>query len=226
MKIKFLLITIAVNAFIVKAQGQIEEIQFRYYQSTPDYVNRHLSDETISGKVKKISDDYIWLKLGLINTETSEKSKDAPKAWAIHYEGEDYFNMDYVTDFAAPNFYMKFDVTGHYSLIILDDEDFATLEKARQDSYYGGGLSGVLINDAVTWGGSWLNESGEKMKLIFVNLGHLSLKSKRGTNAPGFLLTKALLKDLIQQKDEKKVAEYKVEEIIEIIQAKNQAKQQ
>ena len=218
MKIKFLVLIIIVLSGQTYSQ---DTLAVKLFMSTNDLLNSKVTEDNVLAIVNESGENYLAVRK-IIDANTLKKSKPAQTAWAIEFRGEPYFNMKYMDNFIGTDFFVKFDVIGHYSLLWLDQEGFSALERHRKQEYRTAG-GAMLMDDATTWAGSWYDQEGNKYKLFFINTKHLSiLLPKNVKNAPGYLFNKTILKDILGDKsDDKRVADYTVEEIRKIIKEFN-----
>ena len=198
-----------------------DTLAVKLIMSTKDLLNNQVTNDNVLAIVKESGENYLAVKK-IIDANTLKKSKPAQMAWAIEFRGEPYFNMKYMDNFIGTDFFVKFDIVGHYCLLWLDMDGFRALEWHRKQEYRTAG-GGMLMDDATTWAGSWHDQSGNKYKLFFINTKHLTIiLPKKVKNAPGYLFNKSILKSIIGDKpDDKKIGEYTLEEIREIIREAN-----
>ena len=144
---------------------QIKESPIKLYQTTIDFKNDSIWKVDAIALIKNESESHIQIKK-IIDSKTRKNIKRGISAWAIEYNGQKYLNLGYSGDLNNWGIYMKFDIIGKYSAIIIDDKTPYIIKNGG--GYYGGGLTGVLIKESANWNKSWRDENDGKKKFLFI----------------------------------------------------------
>jgi len=191
----------------------------KLYETTKDYLNNNPMDVHVRAVIKDSSKQHITVKK-FIDAETGLKNKKALSAWALNYNGKNYFNLGYSDDVNHWRSYAKFDIEGRYCAIIVDDNSPVVLR--TNGNYYGGGLTGVLISESSKWNKNWKDKNGKKKKIIFIDTQKIKPKlMNRNPGSLGNYLTRRQLKKIIKayniDVNTDKIKDVSFEKVIEII---------
>ena len=195
------------------------------YKTTGDFINNNPMQLNASAIIAYKSDQHITLK-SIIDPVTGMRIKNATSAWAIKYNGKNYFNLGYSDDLNNWNSYAKFDIEGKICAIFIDENSPNVLKASS--TYYGGGLAEVLIKESTKWGKNWKDKNGNKKKILFIDTNKLKVvNGRRNTGSLGNYLTREQLKELIIKhrinfniNNIKEISFEKVVEIIKLINSK------
>lgn len=124
------------------ALSQVKVAKVDLYKTSQDFFEDKLWDVYASVIIKEEGEKYLIIE-NFILPKTREVFKEGISAWAIEHKGEKYFNMAYHVS-SRWRVYVKFDIIGKYSAIIIDENSH---NKVGVDfnPYYGGGLQGLLF---------------------------------------------------------------------------------
>jgi hypothetical protein len=211
--ISFLLLVM----FLVSDASTQENIAASYYFSTEDFIAQRKSDQPIVLEIKKKGPEYIQVK-DFVDPMTGEESREARKAWAIEVEDETYLNLLHSISSKAVGLLIKLDLTGRFCLAVMDEE-FVDVHNKETPALYGGGIAGAMLNEGGMYGGMFLDSTGVKKRIFFVDTKDLSIVIPyKGKNAPIDLLTVNTLKWLVGKENFKgRKWDYTVEEIVAIV---------
>src|SRR5690606_9201883 len=135
---------------------------------------------------------------GVFDLKTGKKNKKGISAWAIEYNGNNYFNLGYSNDVNHWGSYAKFDIEGKYCVIIIDDNSPYILKTTSQN--YGGGLAGVLMAESLKWGKNWKDENGIKKRLLFIDTEDVQYSMmNRNESSHGNYLTRNQFKMILKE---------------------------
>ncbi|PRX47309.1 hypothetical protein [Salegentibacter salegens] len=196
------------------------------YETTSDYLNKKPMRVDAGILVKDQSTQHITIK-GIFNRKTGEKIDKAISAWAMEYRDNNYFNLGYSTDLNHWNSYVKFDIEGKYSAVIIDDNSPYVLKTTSNS--YGGGIAGSLIAESLKWNKNWKDKNGDKKKILFIDTQDISPKKlNRNASSHGDYLTRKQFEKLMEETNtslsEEKIKDIEFEKVIEIIEAANKTK--
>lgn len=193
------------------------------YETTKDFVNDNPMQLKASAIIRNESNKHFTIKK-IIDPISGMKIKRGISAWSIKYKGNNYFNLGYSGDLNHWKSYAKFDIEGRICAIIIDENSPNVLK--TNGTYYGGGLTGVLIGESTKWGKSWKDKKGNRKKILFIDTKR-TLRKNAGRN-PGSLgnyLTRKQLKELIKNNnikvDTDRIKDISFEKVIEIIEMIN-----
>lgn len=173
--------------------SQFKESPISLYKTTQDFLNGKKWDGKAIAVIKEEHEKYLLLNQ-IIDSTLNKPLKQGFSTWAIEYNGEKYFNLAYSTDLNHNKLFVKFDVTGPYCAIFIDRNAPNLLKNSG--TYYGGGLTGVLIKESAKWGKNWKDESGADVKILFVNTSVLL----SGACSPGNYLTRTYLTQIAKRR--------------------------
>lgn len=180
--------------------SQVTQSPIKLYQTTRDFIKGTVWEVDAIALIVNESEHHIQIEK-IIDSETKKTIKRGTSAWATEYKSEKYFNLGYSGDLNRWGYYIKFDIIGRYSVIIIDDTiPFNTKTDTR---YYGAGLNDVLIGESNKWGKKWENNNDEKKKILFMDLHDLDRKSHFSHNAQcttANYLTRNKLKEIMGEK--------------------------
>ena len=193
------------------------------YETTNDFTTNSPMQIKANAVIKKESNQHITIKK-IIDPISGMKIKRAISAWAIKYNGNNYFNLGYSNDLNNWKSYAKFDIEGKICAIIIDKNSPNILKNSS--TYYGGGLTGVLIGESTKWGKNWKDKKGNKKKILFIDTSNtLNKINGRNQGSLGNYLTRKDLKELIKKYqiniDTNNINEISFEKAIEIIKMIN-----
>ncbi len=205
------LISVILFCFTSLTKAQVNEIATHYYFSTDDYLNGRLSESEVILVVKRIGDDYIYVK-DVLDPLTRKRSKTGMKAWAIEYNGNVFMNLMYSQQTEAAQFYVMIDIKGKFCVAIMEQEFLKSLKEASPDLIMPGLLPSLAVALAESWGTDFADSTGTLKKILIVDTRQILPESK---NSPGEFLNRSKLKWFLGQKQlDRKPEEYSVEEIL------------
>lgn len=223
-EIKQMFLLVIVFLTLQNSYSQVTESPIKLYQNTRDFIKGTAWEVNAIALIEHESDHHIQIKK-IIDSVTKKSIKRGTSAWAIEYKGEKYFNLGYSGDLNRWNHYIKFDVIGRYSVIIIDDT--IPFNTKADTGYYGAGLSGVLIGESNKWGKKWKNNNDEKKKILFIDLHDLDRKSHFSYNAQcttANYLTRTKLKEIMGEKfPDINVKDVSFDQAMEIINSLNES---
>lgn len=195
----------------------------KLYETTETFQNNHPMDVNAGVLLKDQSDQHITIK-GIFDLKTGEKIDKGISAWAMEFNGENYFNLGYSTDVNHWSSYSKFDVEGKYSLVIIDDNSPDILK--RTSNSYGGGLTGALIAESLKWGKNWKDSDGVKKKILLIDSGDISRAAgNRNRSSHGNYMTRKQFQKILDETGtsltEGKIKDIEFEKVLEIIEMAN-----
>ncbi len=195
----------------------------KYFESTLEYTKNELSrDSIIPDGVKRVSKRLIKVKK-LIDPETGKKSKKIKIPWAIFSGSDAYFNLFYCNDMFSPGLYIKPDVIGRYCVFYTDKESLRLIHSYSPNTY-GGGLTGLLINESKKWGKHWIGENQEVIKIFIVDTKTLELIRKKKSYAIWKILNRKNLNEILNLDfSEEKLNNLSLDEVKKLIIEKNNA---
>ena len=214
---KLFLIILALSIH-VNSYSQLNEASIKLYQTTRDFIKESAWDVDAVALITNESDYHLQIEK-IVDSSTRKNIKRGHSVWAIEYKGDKYFNLGYSGDLNRWGLYIKFDIIGRYSVIIIDDNiPFNTKTDTRN---FGGGLEGILIKEASTWGKNWEDESESKKKILFIDTHDLDRNAHFSHNAQcatANYLTKSKLKEIMGERfPDIDLKEVTFEQAIEII---------
>jgi len=160
---------------------------FSCFISTEDYANRSAYENTVKPKIKMAGSSFI--KAPKMINESNRKDKLASTSWAIRYNDENYVNMRYSYEYQNLELYVKPHVEGKFTVIIIDSKTHRVITSGGQN--YSGGVQGLLIKESAKWGKSWIDENGEKCKIIIFDTSKPERTHIKGhVNSLGKMLSK------------------------------------
>lgn len=206
---------------LVQGFGQYNDIPVHYFLTTEDYVANRRSPEMVYLEVRAQGPEFIQIK-DVIDPGTQKSSRDGRRAWAFEYDGALYINLLYSVNSPANGLFVKQDILGRFCLAVME-EDFIQAHNKASPSTYGGGLTGVILNDSGMWGGGFFDSLGMKRKIFIADTKHLTVDIPyKGKSAHIELLSSSTLKWLTGKENYKgRKWEYTVEEIVALIEDLN-----
>lgn len=205
-------------------QSELDTLEpVKLYETTNDYLNRQPMEVDAGVLIKDKSDQHITIK-GIFDLNTGLKVDRAISAWALEYNHSNYFNLGYSTDVNHWASYAKFDIEGKYCAIFIDDNSPNVLKTTS--TYYGGGLSGVLMAESLKWNKNWKDKNGIKKKILFIDTQDISPKMRsRNTGSIGNYLTRKQFQKILDDVDmtltDEKIKDIEFEVIVEVIETAN-----
>ncbi len=189
------------------------------YETTNDFVNDNPMQIKASAIIINESNKHFTIKK-IIDPISGIKIKRGISAWSIEYKGNNYFNLGYSGDLNHWKSYAKFDIEGKICAIIIDENSPNILK--TNGTYYGGGLTGVLIGESTKWGKNWKDKNGNKKKILFIDTKRtIKRNANRNPVSLGNYLTRKQLKELIIKNnievDTDEINDRSFEKVIEII---------
>ena len=220
---KYFILSILVYTFAnTSAHGQNDVVSVYYYMTTEDYLAGNLSAEEIDLEVKDQQEDFFIVK-DMIDPATGKGSKDGRRAWAFEYNDDLYIHLKYSQNSPAYGVFVRQHVVGRFCLSILGDQFIDAHNKSIPNTY-GGGLTGVILDNSGMWGGAFLDSNGIKKKIFFTDTKHRTeTVAYRGNSSKIDMLTASTLKWLTGKEDYSgRKWDYSVEEIVAIVEDLNQ----
>ena len=214
----FTSILLILGVISVKAQ---DTIKVDIYKTTDDYILKQYTDTNVSLIVKAIGDNHIQIKK-FIDTNTGKTLNNINASWAIVHKGNTYLNLGYTNDLTNWKIFLKFNVEGNNFCASFIDDETPNIVK-NSGSYYGGGLTGVLIKESTKWGKNWTKQDGSKAKILFINLNKQNQPfGSRHKSSMGYFITRKELRDKLQlEKKDEEIEKMSFEEAITSVRAKN-----
>jgi hypothetical protein len=193
------------------------------YETTQDYLDNKPMRVQVGVLIEEKSQQHITIK-GIFDSKTGLIMKKELSAWALKYEGQNYFNLGYSNDVNHWNSYAKFDIEGRYSIIIIDENSPSVLNSSSVS--YGGGLAGVLMSESTKWGKNWRDSNGMKKKILLIDTKEIKPKSlSRNSGSLGNYLSRKKFHEIVNQSQsnltEDKLKNLTYEEVIEMIKFAN-----
>jgi hypothetical protein len=219
---KKILLVIITLLLINISNAQIKESRILLYKTTADFMNDSIWDVDAIALIKEQNESYIKIKQ-IIDPKTRKRLKKGISAWAIKYNGIKYFNLGYSNDLNNWKTYVKFNIIGKYSAIIIDKNTPNAVKNGRQ--IYGGGLTGVLIGESRKWNKNWIDKNGEKEKILFIDTNQIKKKnaSRNAECSLAYYLTRKKLKEIVKDKfPDINLEKISYEKVIEIIKELNE----
>lgn len=193
----------------------------KYFESTLEYTNNSLSSNSVIPDGTKYIANRLLKIRKLIDPETGKKSKKIKIPWAIDSGSDIYFNLFYCNDMFSPGLYVKPDVIGRYCVFYTDTQALRLIH-SNSPNTYGGGLTGVLINESRKWGKNWTDENEEKIKIFIVDTKDLELKLKNKNHALWKILTRKNLNKILNlDLSEERLENISLDEVKNLIIEKN-----
>lgn len=172
-----------------------------------------------------------YIKLSKVfEISTNDRMKKLEKSWAIKYENEYYFNLLYSNDLNKSKLFVRIDSIGQnycYSFIYKDGPKVISRANSRVTNQINMGALGVLLTTSFTkafrWKNAWSDKQGRKVNILLIDLTREAKKTRqRKKSSLGSLVTKPLLqRKFLNEIRAKRNRNFKVEDIVEIIESKN-----
>jgi hypothetical protein len=194
-----------------------EGIKVNLYKTTDDYQARTYTDTNVVLQVREISKHHIWF-YKFVEGKSGKKLAKAHTSWAIEYNGNNYFNLGYSSDLNNWKVFLRFDVERkNFCASFITSESPRVVKNSGPN--YGFGLQGVLMKDSDKWGKNWVDENGEKVKILFIDLNtQYEPMLSRNKGSMGNLLTTAEVKTIFGLELSKaEINQMSFEEIVELI---------
>lgn len=202
--------------------GQTGKISGYYYMYTEDYSTNKKSAGPIDVIVATRGTNYMLVG-DCLDPVTNKRLKDGKKIWAIVLNDSLFINMAYSNASTSPGIYVKPEVVGRFCIAVMD-QSFVSFHNKNSPNYYGLGLTGAILENSGMWGGTYLDSSGEKKKILFTDTKHLTyVIPNKGKNSGIDFLKPKTLKILAERLGEYKGSkdEYTTEEVISIVETLN-----
>lgn len=198
-----------------------DTIKVDLYKTTDDYIAKKYTDTSISLIVKEIGDSHIHIKK-FVDITTGKNLNNKNASWAIVYKGHTYLNLGYTNDLNNWKIFLKFNLEGNNFCASFIDDKTPNIVK-NSGSYYGGGLTGVLIKESTKWGKNWIKQDGSKVKILFINLSKQNQPfGNRHKSSMGYFITKKELREKLPfEKKDDDLEKMSFEEAIALIREKN-----
>ncbi len=217
---KLTIILLLLTSKICTSYAQ-DTVKVDIYKSTDDYIAKKATDKNVSLVVKEVGDSHIWIKK-FIDDSTGKSLNKLNQSWAITYKGSTFLNLGYTNDLNNWKIFLKLNLEGSKFCSSFIDEETPNIVK-NSGSYYGGGLTGVLIKESNKWGKNWIKQNGSKTKILFVNLTKQNQPfGNRYKSSLGYFITKKELVEKLQlKKTDDEIASISFEEAITMIDKAN-----
>ncbi len=205
------------------SHSQIKETPVKLYQRTVDFSRNNVWNIDAIALIKNESEYHIQIKQ-IIDSKTRKNLKGGALTWALEYNGHKYLNLGYSDDLNNWNYFLKFEIVGKYSAIIIDDS-LPTIIK-NGDGHYGGNLTGAAIKLVTKLGNIWRDENNETKKILFIDTSDfhsLKVGSRNAYCSEANYLTRKKLNEIMKVKfPNLNVNEVPFEKVIEIINSLNE----
>jgi len=180
--------------FVQILLAQNTEIPVRLYATSQDILLENAIDVQAIAFVKQQSTTHIHVKK-IVDPTTGKRIRGIVP-WAIAYNGENYFNLEYSNDLHQPNVFIKLEIVGKYCAAFVDDGSPEIVRNAGTN--YAFGLVGVVITESVKWNKNWETRYGFKRKILFMDT---TKKTSQGEVAatPGNFLSRKKVRDFLKE---------------------------
>ncbi len=191
-----------------------EDIQF--YPSITEFKNNNPS-KIVYTKILEKGDDFIKVH-DFFDKATDKRVLRGNVPWAIKYQNQIYFNLGYSVEYQNFGLYAKYDIIGKISVLFIDDETSTNIKSSGAN--FGGGLVGVVMQNAEKWGKNWKDLNGKVSKVLIVSTEKIKTKYvKEYVDHLSKLLTKKNFNSILRTNFTKEeIAKFSLEDVKRIIQ--------
>lgn len=135
--------------FLQSAYSQIKEGGVILFETSEDFFNKKPWSTDAIAQIRDESDSHLWIK-SFTEPGTTKRIKKSISSWALEYKGNHYFHLGYSSDANQWNVFVRFDIVGKYSVIVIDENSPNIVKNAGGTGV--GGLHGVLLKESQQWG--------------------------------------------------------------------------
>lgn len=206
---------------IQAAYSQVKKSWVILYETSEDFFSNNPWRTDAIAQIRGESDTHLWIR-SFTEPGTKTKIKKSMSSWALEYNGNQYFHLGYSSDANQWNVFVRFDIVGNYSVIVIDESSPNIVKNAGGTGVLG--LHGVLLKESQQWGKTWVDQHGKKRKILFIDRSDIqSQLGSRNSSSHGNFLSRKQLKNLIQKSNQEiDTDDISFEGAIEIIRKLNE----
>jgi len=198
-------------------------VNIETYSSTSDFLNDTPDSIAHYSALLEQRDNYVRLS-SIFEKKSHKRLTYEGAVWAIKLNDVKYLNMYHSKEYENSGLFVNFDIEGEICALLVDKESSKEVRESGRSDQYEFGLAGYLTRHSNKWGKSWKDSEGKSVKILTINT--IRINPKTGNlykKHLSILLTKKNFNDQLNTSfSEDEIAEFKVEDVVAIIEDINQ----